>query len=160
MTMINMRLKALAVGLCCASVSQVVAEPLTVTTESCRQIVTHVPADDVTYQPGVDVRGKPVVPADIGGGYGITVPDEITIDIRLDLAERLGLGGGEGPGADAVSALIGGEGVVGQVTVRGNDLYWNGQKIPRDSYAALSLACGEAFTAAGIPLPLPKPAMD
>lgn len=84
----------------------------------------------------------------------------MTIDIRLDLAQRLGLGGGEGPGGGAVSALIGGEAVVGQVTVRGNDIYWNGRKIPRYSYATLAAACGDAFTASGIPLPLPKPAME
>jgi hypothetical protein len=50
--------------------------------------------------------------------------------------------------------------VVGQVTVRGNDIYWNGRKMPRDSYSTLAAACGDAFTASGIPLPLPKPAME
>ena len=49
---------------------------------------------------------------------------------------------------------------MGQVTVRGNDLYWNGMLIPRDTYAALAVACGYAFTAAGIPLPVRKPAME
>lgn len=83
------------------------AAPFTVYTEDCRQIVTHEPADDVAYLPGVDVSGNPVVPADLGGGYGITAPEEVTIDIRLDLAERLPLGGGEGPGANAAVATIG-----------------------------------------------------
>ncbi|MDG2321434.1 MAG: hypothetical protein P8L79_14350 [Rhodospirillaceae bacterium] len=59
-----------------------------------------------------------------------------------------------------MSALIGGESVVGQVTVCGNDIYWNGHKIPRDSYASLAAACGDSFTASGIPSPLPKPAME
>lgn len=136
------------------------ADLLTGSAASCRQIVTHVPVDDVTYNAGVDVKGNAVVPADLGGGYGITAPDSVTIDIRLDLAQRLGLGGVAGPGSSAVSALIGGEAVVGQVTVRGDDIYWNGQLIPRDSYAALAAACGNAFTAAGLPLPLPKPTME
>ena len=152
------RVAAVALAAVCSG--EAIAVTYTVSTDSCREIVTHVPADDVTYTPGVDVSGNPVVPADLGGGYGITAPEEVTIDIRLDLAERLGLGGGEGPGAGAVSALIGGEAVVGQVTVRGNDIYWNGNLIPRDSHAALAAACGNAFTAAGIPLPIPKPAME
>ena len=137
--------------------SELRAEPIVLATDTCREIVTHVPADDVTYTPGVDVNGNAVVPADLGGGYGIIAPEEVTIDIRLDLAERLGLGGDDG---SVASALIGGEAVVGQVTVRGNDIYWNGNKIPRDSHAALAAACEDAFTASGIPLPLPKPAME
>lgn len=131
------------------------ASILSVQTDDCRQIVSHVPADDVAYVPGVDVNGNAVVPADLGGGYGITAPDEVNIDIRLDLAERLGLGGDDF--SSGASALLSGEGVVGRVTVRGNDIYWNDEKLARDSYAALSAACGEAFAAAGIPLPLPKP---
>ena len=132
--------------------------PLVVRTEDCQKIVTHVPADDVAYTPGVDVSGNPVVPADLGGGYGmITAPEEVTLDIRVDLAGRLPLGGDGGPGADAATAAIGGEGVVGQVSVAGNDIYWNGQKLPRDTAGVLAAACGEAFTAAGIPLPTRKP---
>ena len=133
------------------------ADVYTVTTQDCRQIVTHVPADDVAYVPGVDVSGNPVVPADLGGGYGITAPEEVTINIRLDLAEQLGLGGEDG---GIAAATIGGEAVVGQVTVRDNDIYWNGRKIPRDSHAVLAASCGDAFTAACLPLPIPKPAMD
>ena len=131
------------------------ASILSVRTEDCRQIVTHVPADDVAYAPGVDVNGRPVVPADSGGGYDIFAPEEVNIDIRLDLAERLGLGGAAFD--SGASALLSGEGVVGRVTVRGNDIYWNDNKLARDSHAALSSACGNAFTAAGIPLPLAKP---
>lgn len=131
------------------------ASILSVSTDDCRQLVSHVPADDVAYVPGVDVNGRPVVPADLGGGYEILAPEEVNIDIRLDLAERLGLGGEDFD--SGASALLSGEGVVGRVTVRGNDIYWNGRKLARDSHAALSAACGDAFTAAGIPLPLPKP---
>lgn len=131
------------------------ASILSVRTDDCSQLVYHVPDGDVAYVPGVDVNGNAVVPADLGGGYGITAPDEVNIDIRLDLAERLGLGGDDF--SSGASALLGGEGVVGRVTVRGNDIYWNDVKLARDSYAALAAACGEAFTSAGIPLPLPKP---
>lgn len=119
--------------------------------DECRQVIAHVPADDVNFVPGVDVSGNPVAPADLNGGYGIAAPDEVTIDIRLDLAQRLGLGEG------AASALIGGEGVIGQVTVSGNDLFWNGTLLSRDSQFALLESCGEVLSAAGVPLPTLKP---
>jgi len=131
-----------------------------ISTNNCWEIFSHDLADDASYVPGVDVRGNPLVPADLGGGYGITFPEEVIIDIRLDLAERLGLGGDEGPGADTISALIHGEGVVGRVTVRDNEIYWNDVLIPKASHAALALACQDAFTAEGIPLPIKKPAMQ
>lgn len=146
---ISISLCILGVAFCVTSSAK--AEQLSVRNADCQQVVFHEPADDVAFVPGVDVSGRPVVPADLNGGYGITAPEDVTIDIRLDLAERLGLGEG------AASALIGGEGVVGQVTVRGQDIYWNGDLLPRDSQAALLLACGETFTAAGIPLPTEKP---
>lgn len=142
-------------GLALAVSGQSHASLLSLRTDDCRQLVAHTPDNDVAYVPGVDVSGNPVVPADLGGGYGIMAPEEVNIDIRLDLAERLGLGGDDF--SSGASALLSGEGVVGRVTVRGNDIYWNDRKLARDSYAALSAACGEAFTAAGIPLPLPKP---
>lgn len=139
----------LGAGLCVAGVA--LAEVNTVRDADCQQIVYHTPADDVAFVPGVDVSGNAVVPADLNGGHSITAPEEVTIDIRLDLAQRLGLGEG------VASALIGGEGVVGQVTVKGQDLYWNGSLLPRDNQAALLEACGKVLTAAGIPLPTQKP---
>lgn len=52
---------------------------------SCRWLVRHVPRDDVAYKPGVDVHGKPVVPADLNGTYNIELPKsvEATVSRRL-----------------------------------------------------------------------------
>jgi hypothetical protein len=125
-----------------------------VRTDDCRAVVAHVPADDVAFVPGADLRGRQVAPADLGGGYDIAAPDVVNIDIRLDLAQRLGLGEDSEGGA---SALIAGEGVVGRVSVQGRDVYWNDSLLPLDRAAALSAACRRAFTDAGIPLPLSKP---
>src|SRR4051812_10791297 len=67
------------------------AETVALPAGACRQLVQHVPADDVTYKPGVDVHGKAVVPADLGGGSNITMPDQVDIQIGIDLADRLAL---------------------------------------------------------------------
>ena len=72
---------------------------VTVTAGDCRRVVAHVAAADVEYRPGVDVRGRKVAPADLGGGPPIKLPDEIAFDIKVDLRNFLG-----GPDADARAA--------------------------------------------------------
>lgn len=37
---------------------------ITISKPDCSRLIQHVPSADVTYKPGVDVRGRPVVPAD------------------------------------------------------------------------------------------------
>ncbi len=65
----------------------------------CRRVVAHVASADVEYRPGVDVRGRKVAPADLGGGSPIKLPDEIAFDIKVNLRNFLG-----GPDADACAA--------------------------------------------------------
>ena len=56
--------------------------------KECLTLKEHKPAMGVIYQPGVDVRGKPVVPADMNAPV-INVPDVMTIPLSVDLAKRL-----------------------------------------------------------------------
>lgn len=66
--------------------TKVVQVPIKVNRRICDQLlVRHVPADDVAYQPGVDVDGNPVVPADVEGSVQLKLPQEITIPIEIDL---------------------------------------------------------------------------
>lgn len=60
----------------------------TVVVEECKAITGHIPADDVNYKPGVDVSGKPVVPADLNAAPFV-VPDILMIPLSVDLARRL-----------------------------------------------------------------------
>jgi hypothetical protein len=73
------------------------ATPVTkasMTAEDCRHMVQYIPSDDVAYQPGVDVNGNPVAPADIPSGQGqIKIPDQITINFGIDLAGKYGVSG-------------------------------------------------------------------
>ena len=60
--------------------------------DDCRRIVKHVPSGDVAYKSGVDVHGKPVVPADLEPALGgIALPDEVVIDFGFDLSGRYGI---------------------------------------------------------------------
>jgi len=142
------------------------AGTVTVGARDCDRLLSeHVPAPDVAFQPGHGVRGKRVAPADYGGGYPrIEAPAEIAFDVRVDLRTFLG-----GPAADAAAASaavaasdraaaaqeasadafaeaarIGrflGEPVVGRVTLRGHEVYFNGELIGDAARAAIAEEC-------------------
>ena len=59
--------------------------------QMCRLLAEHTPRDDVAYQPGIDVNGKAVVPADLNGGSAFQLPETIKIPLSVDLAQEFGL---------------------------------------------------------------------
>jgi hypothetical protein len=132
---------ALATGLLAAAGALAQGAPaqgssVKVSKAECRRIVAHAPAPDVAYKPGVDARGRKVAPADAYGANPIALPDEITIDIGFNLAEKYGLGTG---------GKYKGEGYVGKVTVRGDKVYWNNVPLDGADQSALVEACRKAY---------------
>lgn len=105
----------------------------------CARLVKHVPAPDVEYQPGVDSQGRPVAPADIDGGYQVTLPDTIRIPITVLLQDRFGI--------PADSTLYKGEAEIGvvEVSLDGERVTFNGQELGTAEARALSAACQEAL---------------
>lgn len=57
----------------------------------CQKLVQHVPDADVAYRPGIDVHGKPVVPADLDDGRPPLLPDTLTIPLNAELSRFLGV---------------------------------------------------------------------
>lgn len=55
----------------------------------CRVLKDHVPSSDATYQAGVDVRGRAVVPADINAAPMGLAGQTIVVPLSVDLAKRL-----------------------------------------------------------------------
>lgn len=57
-----------------------------ITTSDCIRIVEHHPSADVAYQPGVDVRGRKVVPADVEASPDLRniVPQVIEFSVALN----------------------------------------------------------------------------
>lgn len=85
-------LLSLCAGLSLVGAGQAHASGKLLTTKGdCVRPTVHVPAPDVAYQPGVDVNGKPVVPADLGGSAALAPPDAFDIDININLFDRLGI---------------------------------------------------------------------
>jgi len=111
---------------------------LTVSRADCQALVRHVPDKGVAYQPGVDVRGRKVAPADAGGGSSWKVPDSITIDIGIDIAEKYGIGAG---------GRFKGEAVIAKVTVdtRTGEVLLDGKPAGDAEEAAIAKACREAY---------------
>jgi len=113
------------------------AENLKLTKRVCNKAVRHVPTADATYQPGVDVRGRPVAPADIGGGSAIRLPDSYSINLEIDLFQNFGI--------PLDPRLQGTDLSVGRIDIRGNDVYFNGQPLQDDAERAFVALCQERF---------------
>ena len=108
---------------------------LTLNESDCARLARHYPADDVTYRPGRDLRGKPVAPADLGGGSGLILPNAVVIPIEVDLFERYGI--------PANSANFSGDIFIGEVVVEvaSGRAIFNGQPLRSDDEADLAALC-------------------
>ena len=108
-----------------------------VTKNDCKNVVRHLPSADVQYKPGVDVYGRKVASADLNGPSQIKIPDEITIAFGVDLAEKFGLG--------ASGKYMSESAPIGKVTVRGGQVYWNGQRLGGGEQHAIAEACKKIY---------------
>ena len=99
----------------------------------CERLVRHEPAPDVAYQPGVDVHGRPVAPADLNGGSQIELPDVIYIPIEVLIQDKYGI--------PANSVLYDATALVGVVAVRGNQVYFEDKLLSDPEVTALEAAC-------------------
>lgn len=133
------------------------AEPalaLTITVDdaACRSFATHRPAPGVEYRPGVDVRGRPVVPADLNQGFTLDERD-IVIEVGADLARRLDSSAARGsrtttvrrPAGTALPQSAFGTGVsVGILTFEAGQLLFNGRPLNDPFEEELAALCSQA----------------
>jgi hypothetical protein len=61
---------------------------ITISKPDCSRLISHTPAPDVAYKPGVDVRGKPVVSADADPGREAfaksVVPETLQFPVKIN----------------------------------------------------------------------------
>lgn len=112
------------------------AQTVKITESDCSNFVRHVPANDVAYKPGVDAKGRAVVPADLGGAPQIKVPTEFSIPITVDLQKRLGIPAD--PNSFQTQNFA-----IGTVTWKDGRGYFNGQPLQNEDAARLSALCQE-----------------
>jgi hypothetical protein len=118
-----------------ASYADDIENAVTITEKECRKLIRIHDINGAEYVPDTDSRGNKLVPADLNGGNQITLPKEITFDLGVDLAERYNLGTGVYGKAD-----------LGQVKVKGRNVYWNGQKLAQTENDAILEACRAQYT--------------
>ena len=115
--------------------------------EICRRLVAHRPAPDVLYRPGVNLRGRPVAPADIDRPP-LELPAEIGVDILVPWPDSVQPGIAR-PEArrrpDAPPVRYRGEVYVGLVTLAPDgSLLFNGRPLSGPEQDHLSYFCREA----------------
>ncbi len=103
----------------------------------CRQLARHLPEPNVAYQPGVDARGRPVVPADVAA-EPLALPEPRLVEIAVDTFKRLGI-------PPEGRANYRGQAIVGLVEVAPDGLVrLNGRPLPGEGERALAAACARA----------------
>ena len=112
------------------------ASTVTITPKDCQRLLQHTPSADVAYKPGVDARGNAVTPADLPGSARITAPNEITINLTVDLLKEYGV-----PSGSPLSPR--GEASVGTVAydIAAGRLTFNGQPLSDPEQQALAAGC-------------------
>ena len=117
------------------AITRVAITTVAITRADCARLVAHVPAPDVAYRPGVDVYGRAVVPADLGGAPRIELPETILIDIEIDLQARFGI--------PADPTQYDPDAEVGEVAYRDGRFTFNGQPLQDQAQAELAARCQE-----------------
>ncbi len=128
-------LGVVAATLAFASPSRAAESVVIISRGDCARLAVHQPAPDVAYQPGVDARGRPVAPADLpGSNPPIAMPDEIAIDITVEIQKRFGI--------PANSAFFKPEARVGTIVVKPDgSATFNGQPLTSPESRALAALC-------------------
>ncbi|MDD3181627.1 MAG: hypothetical protein PHD48_02330 [Alphaproteobacteria bacterium] len=103
----------------------------------CEALVKHVPDADVAYQPGIDVHGRAVVPADLGSGNTLTLPGEIAIPLTVDLMSFLKMDTSALP----ASAMKSNDVQLGTLTLTGEQVLFNGQPLTNAQQDNLAVLC-------------------
>ena len=105
--------------------------------DACSAVVEHRPAPDVAYRPGVDVNGRPVVPADLNAP-SIELPEELSFEIDVPMLPR--------DRRRSADRGYYGEALVGFLTLhRDGSLSFNGRPMDDRSVASLRAACAAAL---------------
>ena len=118
---------ALVAGFVHAAVPSVAAQ-LAISREDCARLVEHRPAPDVAYEPGVDVYGREVAPADLPDSVQVRLDDIYVFELATRPLDN--------PDLEATDLFL------GQVVVDDQGrVYFKGQPLQDESQAELSRRC-------------------
>lgn len=125
---------------------QGVVHEVSISLEDCRKMIGHVPDADVAYQPGEDVYGNPVTPAEGPANEQplgrIELPDEIVIDFGFDFAGSYGI---PNTGLETATANI----LTINYDLAAGGLTVNGKPLKKADARAVARACELMLTGGG-----------
>lgn len=127
-------------GACLVIGSSYAAErTIAVAASDCRLAIEHGPVADVDFESGVDVYGRPVVPADATRA-GVALPDIVSIFVSADVRDTFQLGDD--------SPLLSFDAAIGVVEydLSSGRLLFNGVPLSERDEQALVALCREAGT--------------
>lgn len=143
------RLAAGLLLLAAASEPALAGETLRLTKADCRRLIEHHPDPDVAYREGVDLRGRPVVPADLPGRATLPLPEDYVFDIEVrpfDYVERRNLSEESEIIADALSENATTLRLGTAEVRRDGRAYFNGVALHDELQRTLALGCRDALT--------------
>ena len=120
------------------------AATLQLTVADCRRLIEHFPDPDVEYQEGVDVRGRPVAPADLPGRPKLPLPEDYVFDIEVrpfDFVERRRLSEESEIIADALSENATTLRLGTAIVTADGRAYFNGVALHDETQRALAQGC-------------------
>ncbi len=124
---------------CLAKEAWAEALELRISRADCARLVTHVPSDDVGYQPGVDVRGRPVAPADLDATPALELPDSYRVRIEVDSDDRFGI--------PATAGNYDADIAIGEALVEADGrVLFNGQPLQSEAASELGRRCRELLS--------------
>ena len=111
--------------------------PPTLDPAFCHALVKHMPDADVAYQPGIDVHGKAVAPADLPDSPNFQLQRPITIPLTVDLLTILNITATSFP----FNAMQRNDINLGMLTVAGARVLYNGKPLTNDQQDNLAVLC-------------------
>lgn len=123
-----------------AAASRASAEPETivVTEADCAALTAYEPSEDVAYQPGVDVDGNAVAPADLhdSGSLHLAQDREYWFDVSVPLNQAIDIDADSNLGPVGQSEIY-----VGSVSVKDGQVFFDGEPLGSQEAHALAEAC-------------------
>jgi len=127
-----------ALTIIAGTTSRATEHTIAIARSDCELAVRYVAPPGVDYQPGVDVNGRPVAPADLDDDHRLQLPESIPVFITDDMRKRFRV--------PHHSPLFDTDAVVGIVELRLSDrrLTFNGVELSDREADALAAMCRDA----------------
>ncbi len=108
---------------------------------ACQQLTKYQPDPGVNYQPGVDVNGKKVAPADINSSNLGNIEDQMVIELNNNTAKAFGLNVPQVKTGKVLEPLANPEMIIGYITFENGKPLFNGKPLDNGQQDELAVLC-------------------